>query len=116
MTREEGTIRLRPCSTFWLEKDGKVVLSEWGIALLTAVDETGSISAAAVRQQVHFRVAWRTLKEMEDGLGIKLTERTVGGKYGGGTSLTPAGRAYVRLFHMFIKGLQDIVTQRFHTV
>jgi molybdate transport system regulatory protein len=105
---------MRPCSNFWLEKDGQVVLSEWRVALLEAVDETGSISAAAAQQGVHFRVAWRKLKEMEDGLGVKLTERTVGGKQGGGTYLTPEGRAYVRHFRAFMRGLKEIVDKRFH--
>jgi molybdate transport system regulatory protein len=77
---------MRPCSNFWIEKDGKVVLSEWRVALLEAVERTGSIAAAATQQGVHFRVAWRKLKEMEEGLGVKLTQRFVGGKQGGGTS------------------------------
>ncbi len=101
------------CSNFWLEKDGKVVLSEWRVALLEAVEETGSISAAALKQGVHFRVAWRKLKEMEDGLGVKLTQRVVGGKHGGGACLTPEGQAYVRHFRKFTTGLKEIVDQRF---
>jgi molybdate transport system regulatory protein len=101
------------CSNFWLEKDGKVVLSEWRIALLEAVERTGSINAAATEQGVHFRVAWRKLKEMEDGLGVKLTQRVVGGKHGGGTRLTPEGQTYVRHFRQFTVGLKDLVNKRF---
>ena len=104
---------MRPCSNFWLEKEGKVVLSEWRVALLEAVEKTGSINAAAAQQGVHFRVAWRKLKEMEEGLGVKLTQRTVGGKYGGGTYLTPEGREYVRLFRAFTAGLKDRVNKQF---
>jgi molybdate transport system regulatory protein len=104
---------MRPCSNFWLEKEGKVVLSEWRVALLEAVEKTGSINAAAAQQGVHFRVAWRKLKEMEEGLGVKLTQRTVGGKYGGGTYLTPEGREYVRLFRAFTAGLKDRVDKQF---
>jgi molybdenum-dependent DNA-binding transcriptional regulator ModE len=74
-TRFAGQI----CSNFWLERNGQVVLSEWRVALLEAVADTGSISAAAARQGVHFRVAWRKLQEMEARLGTKLTERTTGG-------------------------------------
>ena len=90
---------MRPRSNFWIEKDGKVVLSEWRVALLEAVETTGSINAAAAQQGVPFRVAWRKLQEMEDGLGVKLTQRTVGDKRGGGTHLTPEGRTYVQQFH-----------------
>lgn len=104
---------MHPRSNFWIEKDGKVVLSEWRVALLEAVEATGSINAAAVQQGVPFRVAWRKLQEMEDGLGVKLTQRTVGGKRGGGTHLTAEGRAYVRHFHVFIAGFKDRVEQQF---
>jgi hypothetical protein len=54
---------MRPCSNFWIEKDGKVVLSEWRVALLEAVEQTGSINAAAAQQGVPFRVAWRKIQE-----------------------------------------------------
>src|SRR5262245_14141609 len=104
---------MHPRSNFWLEQDGKVVLSEWRIALLEAVERTGSINAAAAEQGVHFRVAWRKLKEMEEGLGVKLTQRMVGGKHGGGTSLTPEGRSYVRQFHLFMAGLKELVNKQY---
>src|SRR5215831_18881610 len=104
---------MQPCSNFWLEKDGKVVLSEWRVALLEAVERTGSISAATAEQGVHFRVAWRKLKEMEEGLGVKLTQRAVDGKHGGDTYLTPEGREYVRHFRAFMVGLKEIVDKRF---
>lgn len=104
---------MRPCSNFWIEKDGKVVLSEWRIALLEAVERTGSINAAAAHQGVPFRVAWKKLQEMEDGLGVKLTQRTVGGKRGGGTYLTAEARAYVQRFHAYIAGLKDMAAKQF---
>jgi molybdate transport system regulatory protein len=101
------------CSNFWIEKDGQVVLSEWRVALLEAVQRTGSIKAAAAEQQVHFRVAWRKLQEMETRLGVKLTERTVGGASGGGTHLTLAGQAYVRQFRQFMIGLKEVTAKQF---
>ena len=104
---------MQPHSNYWVEKDGKVVLSEWRIALLEAVERTGSINAAAAERGVHFRVAWRKLKEMEEGLGVKLTQRAVGGKHGGGTSLTSEGRDYVRHFREFTAGLKGIVDKQF---
>jgi molybdate transport system regulatory protein len=98
---------------FWLERDGQVVLSQGQVALLEAVADTGSISAAAVQQGVHFRVAWRQLQELETRLQIKLTERTTGGPRGGGTRLTPEGLDCVRRFRHVTAGLQDLIAQRF---
>ncbi len=100
-------------SNFWVEKNGEVVLSEWRVALLEAVEETGSINAAAAKQGVNYRVAWRKLKEMEQRLGVKLVESTVGGEHGGGTRLTANGRALVRQFRAFTEGLKETVERRF---
>lgn len=106
---------MQPCSNFWIENNGKVVLSEWRVALLEAVERTGSIRAAADQQGVHFRVAWRKLQEMEEGLGVKLTQRSAGGKQGGGTSLTVEGQTYVRHFHAYTAGLKDLAARQFQT-
>src|SRR5262245_11490560 len=110
---KKGRSPVQVRSNIWLEKDGKVVLSEWRVALLEAVEQTGSISAAAAQQGVHFRVAWRKLHEMETRLGVKLTERTVGGMSGGGTRLTVEGRQYVHKFHLLMTGLKEMAEQQF---
>ncbi len=104
---------MQPRSNFWLEKDGKVVLSEWRVALLEAVERTGSINAAVAEQGVHFCVVWRKLQEMEERLGVKLTQRAVGGKSGGGTALTSEGREYVRQFREFTAGLEGRMNKQF---
>jgi molybdate transport system regulatory protein len=106
---------MRSCSNFWIEKDGKVVLSEWRVALLEAVEQTGSINAAAAQHGVPFRVAWRKLQEMEDGLGVALTQRVTGGPHGGGTRLTAAGRAYIAQFHAAMAGLKELAERQFRT-
>src|SRR5215831_11713487 len=107
---------MRPCSNFWIEKDGKVVLSEWRVALLEAVEQTGSINAAAVQLGVPFRVAWRKIQEMEEGLGVPLTQGITGGPHGGGTRLTAAGQAYIAQFHAAIAGLKDLAERQFYAV
>lgn len=97
----------------WLEVDGHVVLSEWRVALLEAVAETGSISAAAQRMNIGYRQAWAKLHECEAHLGVQLVETTIGGSGGGGAQLTAAGRDYVDRYRRFSAGLQDLVYHRF---
>ena len=92
------------------------MLSEWRVALLEAVEQTGSINAAAVQLGVPFRVAWRKIQEMEDGLGVSLTQRVTGGPHGGGTLLTAAGQAYIAQFHAAMAGLKDLAEQQFRAV
>jgi molybdate transport system regulatory protein len=90
---------LTPHLNLWLERDGQVVLSVWRVQLLAAIDQNGSISAAAEHMQVQYRLAWDRLDEMERGLGLRLVDRHAGGAGGGGTSLTVAGRDLVERFN-----------------
>ena len=57
---------------FWIEVDGVVVLSRWRVDLLKAVAQTGSISAAARRMQIPYRLAWQRIHEMEMCLDMSL--------------------------------------------
>ena len=104
---------LTPRSNLWLEHDGQVVLSMWRMRLLEAIEETGSISAAAERMDVPYRRAWDKLDEMEKGLGMRLVDRQVGGSGGGGAQLTQAGRDYIARFKRFAQGIDEMVAQHF---
>ncbi len=100
-------------SNFWIEQGGKVVLSRWRVALLQAIDETGSISAAAERMGIPYRRAWDKVHECEERLGVKLLATQTGGAGGGGARLTPEGAEYVKRFQEFSQGLDDLVKRRF---
>jgi molybdate transport system regulatory protein len=91
---------LTPHLNLWLEREGQVVLSVWRVQLLTAIGETGSISAAAERMQVQYRLAWDRLDEMEHGLGLRLVDRHAGGAGGGGAQLTATGRDLIDRFNV----------------
>ena len=100
-------------ANFWVEKDGKVVMSRWRVALLQAVDETGSISAAAERLGIPYRRAWDRIHECEERLGVKLIDTQTGGLGGGGAELTQEGAEYVRRFQQFSSGLDELIKSRF---
>jgi molybdate transport system regulatory protein len=103
-------------ANFWVEKDGQVVLSRWRVALLQAIDEAGSISAAAERLGIPYRRAWDRVHECEERLGVKLVDTKTGGTGGGGAQLTPEGAEYVRRFQRFSRGLDEVVRNRFQEV
>jgi hypothetical protein len=54
---------LCPRSKVWLERGGQVVLSDWRVELLEAIEATGSLARAAERLEVPYRTAWYKLKE-----------------------------------------------------
>ena len=104
---------MQPKSNLWIEKDGEVVLSRWRVNLLRAIDETGSISAAAEKMQVSYHRAWEKLHEMETRLGVALVETQTGGSHGGGARLTAAARDYIARFDRFSQGIDEIVARHF---
>ncbi len=104
---------MEPKLNVWLEMEGEVVLSVWRVELLTAVSQTGSISAAAAHMGVPYRIAWQKIHEMESRLGQKLVETQTGGKHGGGASLTPLAQDYIARFNQVSHELNIVLQERF---
>src|SRR5438105_11475136 len=100
-------------SKIWLDLDGRVALSDWRIELLEAVDETGSLAAAAGRLGVPYRTAWYKLREIEDRLGTRLLQGHSGGSDGGHSTLTPEALDIIRRFHRVSNGISQLVKERF---
>nr|WP_322045897.1 TOBE domain-containing protein [Paraburkholderia sp. J67] len=68
------------------------------IALLAAIRDTGSITAAAKAVGMSYKGAWDAIDAMNNLAGEPLVRRATGGKGGGGTTLT---RRALRLIETF---------------
>ena len=68
------------------------------IALLEAVADTGSISAAARSLRMSYRRAWLLLDEMNRSLTSPVVDTATGGARGGGARLTETGRRVIALY------------------
>lgn len=86
-------------SKTWLEKNSKLVFGEGKSELLNAINQTGSINKASKKMGISFRHAWGYITAIEKRLGFKLLERAKGGRDGGGSRLTPAGRDLLGKFN-----------------
>ena len=104
---------MEPHLNIWIEQNGTVVLSEWRVRLLEAIEQTGSINSAAAVMKITFARAWGKIHEMEEGLGFKLVDTQIGGTGGGGATLTAKGRELMRKFCAFSQGLDKEIEQRF---
>jgi molybdate transport system regulatory protein len=104
---------LCPRSKVWLERGGQVVLSDWRVELLEAIEATGSLARAAERLDVPYRTAWYKLKEIERRLGVRLLETQSGGADGGSSQLTAEAREVVARFHRLNAGIDDLIAERF---
>ena len=75
-------------SKVWLEYKGQPFLGDGRYRLLCAVEQSGSINAAARELGISYRKAWSQLQAMEEYAPFPLLKRRIGGKDGGATLLT----------------------------
>jgi molybdate transport system regulatory protein len=81
------------------------------IALLEAIRETGSISAAAHSMGMSYRRAWLLVDELNKLMIDPVVATAAGGTKGGGTTLTPAGDEAVALYHS-IEAIARVAARR----
>ena len=88
-------------ASLWLHKSGQKLFGGERIALLEKIDELGSITHAAKAVGISYKTAWDLVNLMNNLADKPLVDRSAGGKGGGGTSLTKAGREVIQQFHIF---------------
>lgn len=66
------------------------------VRILQAVERTGSLHKATAGLRMANSSAWLIINAADQELGFPLLERTVGGRRGGGSALTPEGRKLLR--------------------
>ena len=68
------------------------------VALLEAIADTGSISAAARKLGMSYRRAWMLVDDLNRRLSKAVVQTAPGGKHGGGAKLSPTGRKLIALY------------------
>lgn len=85
----------------FLDENGEKFFGEGPARLLHKIEETGSLRAAAISMEMAYSKAMKLLKQAEQALGFPLTTRSIGGKDGGGSELTPEGRAWLNRYEAY---------------
>ena len=86
---------------FWLTKKGQSFLGSGRIELLDKIQKTGSIHAAAKEMKMSYKAAWERINSMNNLADEPLITRTIGGKGGGGTVLTPYAHKLIVTYNRF---------------
>ncbi len=79
-------------------RDEGIAIGPGKVALVEAIEETGSISAAARRLGMSYRRAWLLVDELNRALRKPAVIGVAGGRHGGGASLTAEGKELVRCY------------------
>lgn len=81
-----------------MEADGEILLGEGRVNLLRAIEETGSLTKAAKSMGMSYKKAWRLIDTVNSRAKKAVVTSSIGGKSGGGTSLTDYGRSLISTF------------------
>ncbi len=86
------------------------------IALLEHIGTSGSLSGAARELGMSYRRAWQLLESLNGGFAKPVAATSRGGRAGGGATLTPFGRALIRIYREFDAEVQARAARRFRTI
>jgi molybdate transport system regulatory protein len=101
----------------YLNSDDQRILGKGGAQILEAVDEYGSITAAAEELEMSYKFIWDYLTRMRRRLHQPMIVTHRGGsrkgwKGGGGTRLTPVASTLLKEFKETERFVQNILTKR----
>ena len=85
-------------SRIWIETENGMFLGNGRIKLLKAIEETGSLSKAAKSIGMSYKKAWNLIDSVNNHAEKEVVSKSVGGKDGGGTYLTPYGKQLIKEF------------------
>jgi molybdate transport system regulatory protein len=96
-------------SRIWIEHKDHVLLGEGRVSLLKAIEETGSLSKAAKSLNLSYKKAWHLMDSVNKSAKKPVTINSVGGKGGGGTSLTEYGKSLIVAFDTINKNCWEFL-------
>lgn len=99
MSEDADTPPMEITALLGLSVNGHALASPRRLALLAAIAEHGSLTAAAKAAGLSYKGAWDAIEQLGNLAGEPLVVREVGGKGGGRTRLTPRG---TRLLENFV--------------
>lgn len=96
----------------WLENDSVFILGVGRAEILRRIEETGSISKAAKAMGMSYSHAWSEIRAMSEALGSPVVETSRGGRSGGRTKLTKAGKDVLEKFDKEMEMLDRHLSER----
>jgi molybdate transport system regulatory protein len=101
------TPAVRPIPRLRILAGSEIALGPGKTDLLRAIDDTGSISAAAREMGMSYRRAWLLVHTMNACFDPPLVEAVKGGPDGGGARLTKTGRRVIEEYDRVLQVARD---------
>ena len=107
---------MKPKLRIWVVFLDRVKIGSGRAELLQAIDELGSIKAAADRFAMSYRHVWGYLRELEAAAGFPFVERQRGGGEAGGAALTPRGKEFLVRYWEFYRRMDAAAEREYSRV
>jgi molybdate transport system regulatory protein len=95
----------------WLHRSGRPVMGMGTFELLVRVEATGSLPHAASDTGMAYSKAWLSARRAEANLGFALLTRHIGGRGGGGSTLSPEAKWLVGAFGALVDDANQMLEQ-----
>ena len=100
----------------YLYEDEEKFFGEGPCRLLHGIERTGSLRAAAMEMDMSYSKATAILSRAEKALKFPLTEKTIGGKGGGGSQLTPEAKEFLKRYEKYREACYEANSRIYHEI
>lgn len=88
---------------YLIDDNNEKFFGDGPVKLLKGIEETGSLKASALKMGMAYSKASRILHNAEKTLGLELCEKTIGGKKGGGSTITEKGKEFIKKYEEYAR-------------
>jgi molybdate transport system regulatory protein len=93
----------------WITVDGFKYFGPGPAELLELIQETGSISKAALKMKMSYKKAWDIVDELNKHARKPIVISRKGGEKGGGAELTPQGLKILNSYRHLVRKLTKVI-------
>lgn len=98
---------------YFCQDDGQKFFGEGPYRLLQKIEELGSLRAAAQSEKMAYSKAFAIIKSAEEQFGFDLTKKKIGGKGGGGSSITEPAKELLQRYQSYKKQCYQMAEELF---
>ena len=106
---------MRAVTCLYLYNGDEKFFGEGPRLLLRAIDEYGSLRAAAKSMHLSYSKALHMIANVEKALGFIVTEKVIGGRGGGGSILTKEAKAFLQTYEAYKEACDEANSKLYHT-
>lgn len=92
---------MKSVTNIYLYENGEKFFGEGPCRLLRGIEKNGSLRAAAMEMNMSYSKAFAIINRAEKVLGFPLTEKSIGGKGGGGSHLTKEAEVFLEKYEAY---------------